>query len=489
MTTSSNLLRDCEKLWWHRLMAVESMRGLALRSKQHIDAICGRLGVSPLDGPEDVGIVLDHMLSDLEMDPTEWNRQAVIWASRAPLEVYMCLLHAGVENCRALSRKHPEIAHQPLADFLDANPELEPRLRSVRDKILHPENEADYYGTLRELVGVAGSAAPDLYQALARLQDLLDGFLDGLREYLRHSVDGDVGRLPFPELLAFLRGTGATLRERAERAGAADAIAELDIFDLEQDRLEGLAASHLGRDDASVLRRTERVERLEASRQRLDSPRPREVRRGEVGDRHVPVDIRFASSVMLASAEFQDDVVQRYLPESVMRSRRGILELLIRSLVLYNESFVATMAKYRTVLPDTPLDQIMRDRALWEEAVRKSTPTEDGELIEQAMLLGGPHTIALALLARPLSVYAEITNSRPELRRSSFDHTDVDETVWLFQTLRSSVFHVPRSQTDMREALTLLQQHAVDQGQFLNIADGLICFYQGIEVPRDANTA
>ena len=159
------------------------------------------------------------------------------------------------------------------------------------------------------------------------------------------------------------------------------------------------------------------------------------------------------------------------------------LEQLIRSLVIYNETLVAIACKYRAVFPDLPLDAIMQDEALWEEAVRRSTPADDGEVMEQAMLLGGPQSIALALLARPLGVYCEVVKHRPDLQRSEVDHSAIDETLWLFRTLRNSVFHVPRSQTDMHEAMTLLDQHTVSHGDYLNIADGLICFYQGFEIP------
>ena len=128
MTTSSNLLRDCEKLWWHRLLAVESMGGFAWRTKRHRDTICSRLGWSEVNGPEAAQLVIPEMLDELGMEPTDYNVQALAWATRSSWEVYICLLYAGVENYRSISGKHSAVAHQPLVNFLESCPGLEDKL-------------------------------------------------------------------------------------------------------------------------------------------------------------------------------------------------------------------------------------------------------------------------------------------------------------------------------------------------------------------------
>ena len=281
MTTSSNLLRDCEKLWWHRLLAVESMRGFAWQSKRHRDRIGSCLGVSEGNDPRAAQLVFQAMLSELALEPADYNLQALAWASRAYWEVYVCLLYAGVENHRAIGAKHPSVAHQPLVDFLDSCPGLEDKLCSVRDKLLHPENEANYDDELRELVAAARRTAPDLYQALERLQGHLDDFLDRLRGFLQQSIRSDVDRLPIAERLAYLQRFEMELRNQAEKAGAVEVVAGLDR--LAADRDGQRSPTRPSDDKPPMPKHTERVNQLETVRQSLGSPRPRDVRRVDIG--------------------------------------------------------------------------------------------------------------------------------------------------------------------------------------------------------------
>ena len=58
--------------------------------------------------------VQNKMLEDQGLDQTEANRSALVWASRAAWEIYMCLLYAEIEHYRAVSQKHPHITYAPL---------------------------------------------------------------------------------------------------------------------------------------------------------------------------------------------------------------------------------------------------------------------------------------------------------------------------------------------------------------------------------------
>ena len=57
-----------------------------------------------------------------------------------------------------------------------------------------------------------------------------------------------------------------------------------------------------------------------------------------------------------------------------MEHRSGILELLVRSITIFNETHVAIAARYKLVFPDLSFEQIMADEQLFEEAMRQKHP-------------------------------------------------------------------------------------------------------------------
>ena len=73
------------------------------------------------------------------------------------------------------------------------------------------------------------------------------------------------------------------------------------------------------------------------------------------------------------------------------------------------------------------IDTLARDEELWQEASRRSIPTNPGDL-EQAMLESTPFRVALALLAEPLRVYRQLTRQQPELMRQAINNDSLDES-------------------------------------------------------------
>ena len=186
----------------------------------------------------------------------------------------------------------------------------------------------------------------------------------------------------------------------------------------------GLASgSELGLSD----RQLRRVNRLEKTEDDLGLPlpkRPYRKSKDSIQTRAVP---QLSTWVMLASFGGQIAQLEERFPNWVMQNRSGLLELLIRSLTIYNETHVALVSRFSAIFPSLSIEELVRDNALWEEASRRSIPNGAGVELEQAMLETAPFRVALTLLAEPLRAYGQLTRQQPEHARLEIDSDNLDE--------------------------------------------------------------
>ena len=481
MTVTRDLLRNYTKLWWHRCLPVEAMRSIAFRNRDHFFVTSVRLGGSDRADPEATTCIFDKMLQDQGKEQTEEERWVLGWASRASWEVYMCLLYALVEQYKRIRRDHPSVAYPPLDNYLQSHEALVDRLRAVRDKLLHPLNEADYSDSLSSLSLAAQHDAHDLYLALEQLQNQLDDFLERLREVLHESLEDEVVDLPADEMAVYFHRFKEQTRSRAERAGNADVLADMDRRSGELEAHEQVIRSQLSADFALDAVGLGRVERLEKTRNVLLWPLPKRPYQKRTDSVQTPVDPNLAARVWLAIVGGQVALLEQRLPGIVMQHRSGILELLVRSITIFNETFAALLSRVRSAYPEVPVEALASDEELWMETLRRSTPTDTSEDLHRAMLEVTPYRTALALLAEPLRIYQESIKGKPELNRDEIDNSTLAETVRVFGELRNTIFHVPRGQADLFEADTQLALAPISHGQYLDVVAGLTHFLQGTD--------
>ena len=461
------------------------MREVAFRNMDHVYATRVALGVSDLTDPDSSKRVFDKMLLDQEMEQTEENRWVLGWASRASWEIYMCLLYAGVEQYRKVSADYPDIRLVPFEEWLQRHDDLVQHLRSVRHKLLHPLSDTDYLDGVGRIGVAARHAAPDLFLALEQLQNQLDDFLEHFRKCLQKSLGEEIGGLPGKEVVAYFRGRAKRLVPLIETSMST----EVQVS--RRRTLDGLKAieQSLGLDAGSDLTLTNaqlrRLGRLEQAEDQVGARLPRRPYHKSNDSVQTPLTPQLTTWALLASFGGQVAKLEEQFPNWVLRNRSGFLELLIRSLTIYNETHVALVSRFRAIFPSLPMEAIAQDEELWQEASSRSIPQESGAELDQAVLESMSYRVALGLLAEPLRIYSQLARQNSELVRQEIDVKNLDETLKVFKGLRNTIFHVPDSQADFFEADKFMAFAPISHGSYMDIVAGLVQFFQGFELPAE----
>ena len=485
MSIDNNLMQNYTKLRFHRCAIVEGVRVIAFRNMDHLFTTRVRLQAMDWGDTEAMARVRNKMLEDQGLDQTEANRSALIWASRAAWEIYMCLLYAEIEHYRAVSQKHPHIRHEPLDSYLKSHKALIEHLQSIRDLLLHPLKETSYEDSLRQFRIEASKTAPDTFLALEGLQSLLDEFLESFRGALLASLADDTVSQPDAATFEYYR----RLKERARvlmdastgvesvesKEGREKWMDQVEAFDRILDQIQG-------HDLAPSARQLQRVGRWERIRETLLLPLPKrpyhkstESVQTQVDDKLAPI-MRLAT---LATASRWPADAGTLLPENVVRNRVKIIELLVRSISICNESYVAIIADYRSKFPNTSIEALFQNEETFHEAMSQVIASELSTNVEQAMVKGSLFTVALALLAEPLRIH---NGEGPRRHNSGCDELDAlssEASLGVLSRLRNTVFHVPHEGADLFKASEDLWRSSLSHGEYLKIVDGLLGFFIG----------
>ena len=413
------------------------------------------------------------------MEPTKQNRFVLGWAGWASWDIYMCLLYAGVEQYETVSAEHPEIRFAPLEKMLHDNGNLIEHLRGVRNKLLHPLKHAEYGDSLGGLGIAARYIAPDIFLALERLQSQLDDFLEHFRDIFKRSLDEEIKGLPVEVLVAYCRGHAKKLESLVKKSASVEertwARVSLDQFDAILKSPGPDAGSEVEITSAQSVR----VDRLHQVDEAIGLALPKQPYRKSRDSVQTPIAPQMYAVLLLSGFGGRVAELEKRLPERVFQHRSGLLELLVRSIAIFNEMYAALISRFETVLPDVPVETLAHDEKLWMEASRRSTPTKWGADLEQALVEAAPLSIALALLTEPLRIYHQVIRDHPELMRPEINNDTLDETLNVFGLLRNSIFHVPDWQMDVFEANELMAHARTWHGDYMNIAGGLVQFFQG----------
>ena len=281
----------------------------------------------------------------------------------------------------------------------------------------------------------------------------------------------------------------AHFRGRAEKlASVTDASMSARVQTAMRRSLEQLEAMErsLGMEPGSGLALTEaqmqRVRRLNTAVNELELPLPERPNRKSRESVQTPVAPQLSGWVLAASFGGQVARLESRFPSRVLRNQGGLLELLIRSVAVFNETLVALESRFRAVFPELAIEQIAQDEELWQEASRRSMPRKSGAELDEGMVEAAPFRVALGLLAEPLRVYRQLTRQQPELVRQEIDGDKLDETLRVFGGLRNTVFHVPDGQAEFFEADRAMAHAPISHGDYLNMVAGLVQFFQGTEL-------
>ena len=484
MSVDNNLVQNYRKLRLHRCVIVEGVRVIAFRNMDHLYTTRVRLRAMDWGDAEAMTRVYNKMLEDQGLDQTEANRSALVWSSRAAWEIYTCLLYAEIEHYSAVAHRHPSIRYEPLDSYLKSHEALIEQLENVRDKLLHPLKETSYEDSLRQFGIEARQTAPDMFLALERLQSLLDEFLEYFRGALLESLAGETVSQSTAATFEYYR----RLKERAR--SLMDASTSVESAKAIQQWLDQLAESEsiLGLteepDIALSARQLQRVEQWEEIRETLFLPLPQRPYHKSADSVQTPLDDKLAPFMRLATqaagSRWLADAGQ-LLSANVVRNRGKIMELLIRSISMFNESYVATIADYKSEFPNTSIEALFQSEESFKEAMSQVIPSESYSDIEQAVVKVAPTTVAIALLAEPLSIH---NGTGPRGHNSGCDAIDTpssEASLGVLSRLRNTVFHVPHEGADLFRASEDLWHSSLSHVEYLKIVHGLLGFFMGYQ--------
>ena len=199
--------------------------------------------------------------------------------------------------------------------------------------------------------------------------------------------------LPPGEMAVYLQRQTEEIRSLAERAENTDVLADMDRKSGEMEAHQQTILSHLDEDFSLDDVPLGRIERLEATRNAISLPLPKRPYPKSADSVQTPVVLNLAIWVMAASRGGQVATLEQRLTPSLMEHRNGILELLVRSVTIFNETQAALIARCRLVFPDLPIEQVIADEGLFlGSQCARALPADAGAELEQAMLEVAPYT-------------------------------------------------------------------------------------------------
>ena len=128
-----------------------------------------------------------------------------------------------------------------------------------------------------------------------------------------------------------------------------------------------------------------------------------------------PIHRELSSFIPAPPTESQPVWTGQALPEYVQRNRSWFIDLLVRSLIIFNEPYTAIVADFESRFPGSSRAEFLDSGETVREFVQGLLPLETGEDYRRAELRTSPSIVATALLAEPLREYRRMTADRPEL--------------------------------------------------------------------------
>ena len=475
---SSSLLDYYSKLRDHRCRITEGIRVIAFRNVNHLNAAMRHVGVTTgFSDLETISRVQNKMLEDQGLERNDSNRSFLGYATWIPWEIYMCLLCAEIDNYEAISLKHTTLAYAPLEKYLASHQAVVQSLRDVRDKVLHPMNDAALEHILRQFADSARQMSPDHLIALVEAQTQIDDYLEWLRTSLVESVTGEAEALSLKQLFEHLC-TGIEYLTRLA-AKSADHVEKAQI---EQKLREGVelrerSAQHIETDVTLTSRQRQELTRWEERTAVLSLPLPKRPYLSSPDSIQTPLHPELWSFLPRLTKEGQQPWSGQELPEFLRKRRSECIGLLIRSLILQNETYTVTLADLEAIFPGRPRAEILRSDDLMKAFVRQAVPRETAEDYQRAEVRISPGIVALVLLAEPLRLYKQATLDNPKLSREGIDRRIQGDALDTFARLRNIVFHVPDERTDMLKTESDFFDKASSLMDYRELIGSLLTFY------------
>ena len=154
------------------------------------------------------------------------------------------------------------------------------------------------------------------------------------------------------ELVAYFRGRAEKYASLAEASVSAEVQPAMRRPLASLEAMERLLHLDAGSDLAFTDAQLRRVNRLEEAEDELVLRLPTRAYQKSTDSVQTPVVPQLSVWVLAASLGGQVAQLEERFPSWVLRHRSGLLELLVRSLTVYNETQVALVSRFRAVFPN-----------------------------------------------------------------------------------------------------------------------------------------
>ena len=411
------------------------------------------------------------MLRDQGVEPSASQRTDLGWVASNTWEIYLCLLSAQLEAYVAMRSSFPSA---DLDDFLQVHAPLLSRLKTLRDKFLHPSKNERYDDLLRDWAQAASRYYGSHLVLGKHLQLLLDQHLERLKEHLVDSLTDDMERLPenaFHALVARqVSQLSNDLRETKDPRERDNIQRLLDRYKPPPDLDMSQAKTPLDMRQKKLVRRLSGLSDLLAARPvpNMDymSPSPEATQ--------TPIHDKLLSSFLKIPSDFgtTGHFLGGRLPTVLRSSRRDYATLLYRALLLFNESYQAAAARLDSAFPSMAYAEI-GETPDW---YRRLMPTSWEEHLDVERG-NSPGLVALALLADPLRTYAKTVADKPGLRLPILDHLTDETRLRKLSNWRNTVFHVADSRVQSIERIEMEHLAVSTPEDYRDLFTGLAKFY------------
>ncbi len=473
----TRLLKYYVKMRDHRCGITEGIRVIAFRNMDHLTTACEQLGIANTADEASRILVQDRMLEDQGLEKTDTNRWLLGFATWVPWEIYMCLLCAEIEHYMTVSQEHTTLVYAPLKDYLASHQALFQSLKEVRHALLHPLKETTHQDYLRQFMVDAGRAAPDPVVALVTMQNLIDDYLEWFRASLGDSLTDEMSKQSDEEIFEFNRRRVDRVNDLITKSRSAEAkAATRKWLDKILDSNESLALKVKPNFLLTASQRR-RVAQWGKTMDALALPLPERPYPKSRDSVQTPIHRELSSFIPAPPTESQPAWAGQTLPKYGQRNRSGFIDLLVRSLIIFNESYTAIVADFESRFPGRSRADILNSDEMVREFAQGILPLETVRDYRQAELRTSPSIVASALLAEPLREYEQVISDRPELKRREIEERITKDSLATFSRFRNAVFHVPDDRTDFLKADEEFHSKSPPLIDYRGIIDGLFKFY------------
>ena len=393
--TETIAVRHCCNIHYHRCLVLEGVRRAVLRNVGRvneeqpgsiIDAGAARLFGKKYRTPVTV----------IEQDLTRICRDMFRIFMDSLWEVYLCLLHEEFQAYKKLIGQNSKFEYAPLTDFLRRHRNLLKHLQDLRDAVLHPESRTSTEDAIEGIFSPARSQNEPLPKLIVDAQFLLDA----------HTV-----RFWFSMGSYFVTEGDKEIANNALEAGSFSRIEKLN-----------------------------RIAKAICYQPLPHWPNPSDLRGN-------PSQVQLLTLGLIqdlkSSQASRPRQVRKSYPHSIVRAKRGCMQMIMRALAFYNEFTAYVDPEKLLACPVDPSKDMSIDINQFFRA-DKAPKTVQEHQDQQALL-----RVTLGLLYKPLKLYKHAAKQEPLLQVPQLDSiVNYRPDFEALKSLRNSVFHVPRGNVD-----------------------------------------